>query len=86
MNGGRSGNFDHSDILDISGGLDTFRGVGVLVRRATASDAMCCGFDPCWRGRDMAVDFSPKQSDWLINQMGNSGFTFRYLWISLDLI
>jgi hypothetical protein len=32
---------------------------------------LCCGFDPCrQRPRGVAVDFGPKQSGWLINQLG----------------
>ncbi len=46
-------------------------GFGGLVGRAIARDAFR-GFDPCWRyNRGVAVDFGPKQSGWLINQLGH---------------
>ncbi len=36
---------------------------------------VCCGFDSCrQRPRGVAVDFCPKQSGWLINQLGNPNF------------
>jgi hypothetical protein len=55
-------------------GQPTFRIVG-RVGRATARDALCRGFDPCrQRLRGVAVDFGPKQSGWLINQLGNPSF------------
>jgi hypothetical protein len=47
--------------------------IGIVGRvgRATARDALCRGFDPCLqRPRGVAVDFGPKQSGWLINQLG----------------
>jgi hypothetical protein len=41
------------------------------VGRATARDALCRGFDPYrQRPRGVAVDYCPKQSGWLINQLG----------------
>jgi hypothetical protein len=47
-------------------------GIVGRVGRATASDALCRGFDPCrQRPRGVAVDFGPKQSRWLINQLGD---------------
>jgi hypothetical protein len=48
--------------------------IGIVGRvgRATARDAVCRGFDPCRQlPRGVAVDFGPKQSGWLINQLGN---------------
>jgi hypothetical protein len=45
------------------------------VGRALASDVLCCGFDPCRRcPQGVAVDFGPKQSGQLINQLGNPSF------------
>ncbi len=55
--------------------------IGIVGRvgRATARDALCRGFDPCrQRPRGVAVDFGPKQSGWLINQLGNSSFIKNY--------
>ncbi len=47
------------------------------VDRALARDALCRGFDPCQRRpRGVAVDFGPKQSGWLINQLGSPTFFF----------
>jgi hypothetical protein len=54
--------------------------VGIVGRvgRATARDAFCRGFDPCrQRPRGVAVDFGPKQSGWLINQLGVPQFVGR---------
>jgi hypothetical protein len=51
-------------------------GIVGRVGRATARDALCLGFDPCrQRPRGVAVDFGPKQSGWLINQLGDPSFT-----------
>ncbi len=48
------------------------------VSRATARNALCRGFDPCWqRIRGVAVDFGPKQSGWLINQLGVPQFSLK---------
>ncbi len=48
------------------------KGIVGRVGRATARDAVCRGFDPCrQRPRGVAVDFGPKQSGWLINQLGD---------------
>ena len=48
------------------------QGIVGRVGRATAHDALCCGFDTCrQRPRGVAVDFGPKQSGWLINQLDN---------------
>jgi hypothetical protein len=50
-------------------------GISGRVGRALARDALCHGFDPCPRCiRGMAVDFGPKQSGWLINQLDNPSF------------
>jgi hypothetical protein len=50
-------------------------GICGLVGRATARGALCRGFDPCRRRfRDVAMEFGPKQSGWLINQLGNPSF------------
>ncbi len=50
-------------------------GIVGRVGRATAHDALCRGFDPCrQRSRGVAVDFGPKQSGWLINQLGDPRF------------
>ncbi len=47
-------------------------GIVGRVGRAAARDALCRGFDPCRQlPRGVAVDFGPKQSGWLINQLGN---------------
>jgi hypothetical protein len=47
-------------------------GIVSRVGRATARDALCHGFDPCrQRPRGVAVDFGPKQSGSLINQLGD---------------
>jgi hypothetical protein len=47
-------------------------GIVGRVGTATARDALCHGFDPCrQRPRGVAVDFGPKQSGWLINQLGD---------------
>jgi hypothetical protein len=51
------------------------RGIFGPVGRALACDALCRGFDPCRRRpRGVAVDFGPKQSDWLINLLGKPNF------------
>ncbi len=43
-----------------------------IVGRVGRRDALCGEFDPCrQRPRGVAVDFGPKQSDWLINQLGS---------------
>ncbi len=44
----------------------------------TACDALCRGFDSCRRrARDVAVDFCPKPSGWLINQLYNPVYQTR---------
>jgi hypothetical protein len=51
--------------------LGVKRSVKSQAGRATSSNALCGGFDPCrQRPRDVAVDFGPKQSGWLMNQLG----------------
>ncbi len=50
-------------------------GIVGRVGRATARDALGRGFDPFrQRPRGVAVDFGPKHSGWLINQMGDPRF------------
>jgi hypothetical protein len=45
---------------------------------ATAHDMLCRGFDPCrQRPRGVAVDFGPKQSGWLIHQLGVPQFKIQ---------
>jgi hypothetical protein len=52
-------------------------GIVGRVGRATARDALCHGFDPCrQRPRGVAMDFGPKQSGWLINQLCDPCFFF----------
>ncbi len=56
-----------------AGGIKGGSGIVGRLCRATASYVLCCGFDPCrQRPRSVAVDSCPKQSCWLINQLGNS--------------
>ncbi len=52
--------------------LNQMYGIVGRVGRATARDALCRGFDPCWQcPQGVAVDFGHKQSGWLTNQLGN---------------
>ena len=49
----------------------------VQVVRIPDDCALCRGFDPCRRRpRGVAVDFGPKQSGWLINQLGNPSLVY----------
>jgi hypothetical protein len=53
--------------------------IGIVGRvgRATARDVLCCEFDPCLqRPQGVAVDFCPKRSGWLINQLGVPQFIY----------
>jgi hypothetical protein len=63
----------------VGSGLPTTYSVPSQVR-ATARDALCRGFDPCrQRPRGVVVDFGPKQSGWLINQLGAPQFTQEHI-------
>ncbi len=51
--------------------------VGRATARVGPRDALCRGFDPFrQRPRGVAVDFGPKQSGWLINQLGNPSLLY----------
>jgi hypothetical protein len=53
--------------------LGVKRSVKSQAGRATSSNALCRGFDPCRQHpRDVAVDFGPNQFGWLINQLGKA--------------
>ncbi len=63
-------------------------GICGRVGRALARDALCRGFDPCRRRpRGLPVDFGPKQSGWLINQLGSPSLQghFARLLTALEL-
>ena len=57
------------------------------IGRATASDTLCRGFDPCrQRPRGVAVDFGPEQSGWLINQLDDPSLSGQSLLSTLPII
>jgi hypothetical protein len=58
--------------------------VGIVGRvgRVAACDALCRGFDPCrQRPQGVAVDFGPKLSYWLRNQLGELQYIYIYIYI-----
>jgi hypothetical protein len=62
-------------------------GIVGRVGRATARDALCRGFDPCrQRPRGVAVDFSPKQSGWLIKSAGQPQFLHTGMYWSVQSV
>ncbi len=54
---------------DVVSPFDERRVVNIMVEQ---QPALCRGFDPCrQRPQGVAVDFGPKRSGWLINQLGD---------------